>query len=163
MVMKKLFIFIALLNVSFGIFAFEFKPFYTGVRLEANQNSYKRVAAGAGLESFYSFSDYFILGTTILCSTDFSRFTTLEILLNPAYLFQFTFMKDRARLSVGAACGYEQIHYDKNVLHIFSIGAEVRMFVRLGNLKKSKLCLVPVIRAGYPYIWSAGLSIGAKF
>ena len=50
--MKKLLVFIALLNVSFGIFAFEFKPFYTGFKLEANQNSYKRGAAGSGLEWF---------------------------------------------------------------------------------------------------------------
>ncbi|MGN0740460.1 MAG: hypothetical protein ACI4LX_09855 [Treponema sp.] len=161
--MKKLLVFIALLNVSFGIFALEFKPFYTGFKLEANQNSNNRVAAGIGIESVYSFSDYVLLGTTILCSSDFTRFTTLEILLNPAYLFQFSFMKDRARLSVGAAVGYEQIHYDKTLMHVVSIGAEVRMFIRLGDLKKSKLCLVPVIRAGYPYIWSAGLSLGAKF
>ena len=59
--MKKLLVFIALLNVSFGIFAFEFKPFYTGFKLEANQNSYKRVAAGAGLILFWEQQYYVAL------------------------------------------------------------------------------------------------------
>lgn len=53
--MKKLFIFIALLNVSFGIFAFEFKPFYTGVRLEANKTVINELLPEPGWNRFILF------------------------------------------------------------------------------------------------------------
>lgn len=149
-------------NISAGGLS-EFSPFYSGLGVEAGMNSYDRVSCSLKMENIFSLTDKVKAGCSVLFGTDFDTFNTLEFFAEGGYLFPENFAGGRIKFMAGAAAGYEQIWHGGEALHTATAGVEGKMFVTLTDFGRSKAVLVPCIRLGYPYLWSAGLSFGVMF
>ena len=156
--MKKSILIFAFALMAAGAFCMEITPYYSALRAEANNNSRDHIAAGAGIEQFYSLSEKSKAGTAFVFSSDFTDFTTTEFLLAYDYLSADNLFGRKIPLFTGVAAGVENIFYDGDCKTKFDIGAEAKVvFV------KKQTCIIPFVRLGFPYLFSFGVSMGVTF
>ena len=139
-------------------FCMKITPYYSALRAEANNNSRDHIAAGAGIDQFYSLSAKSKAGTSFVFSSDFTDFTTTEFLLAYDYLSADNLFGRKIPLFTGVAAGVENIFYDGDCSTKLNIGAEAKVvFV------KKQTCIIPFVRLGFPYLFSLGVSMGVMF
>ena len=139
-------------------FCMKITPYYSALRAEANNNSRDHIAAGAGIDQFYSLSAKSKAGTSFVFSSDFTDFTTTEFLLAYDYLSADNLFGRKIPLFTGVAAGVENIFYDGDCSTKLNIGAEAKVvFV------KKQTCIIPFVRLGFPYLFSLDVSMGVMF
>lgn len=158
--MKKKILILSFCFLNFICFA-EFKPYYSAFRGEVNMNSEKNICMGLGIDQIYSITDSVKLGTNFLFDTDFTRFNSVELLISLDYVAFENLFNKKVTLLIGVAAGPELIFYDGTYKSTFNGGIQAKMLLK--TKYKSGLTFIPVVRFGYPYLFSAGLEIGVKF
>ena len=132
--MKKSILILAFALMAANGFCMKITPYYSALRAEANNNSDDHLAAGAGIEQFYSLSEKSKAGTAFVFSSDFTDFTTTEFLLAYDYLSADNLFGRKIPLFTGVAAGVENIFYDGDCKTKFDIGAEAKViFVKNRN------------------------------
>jgi len=149
---KIKFISILILFLSGSLYAFD--GLFVSLGGEANGNTREGAAAGGAFSIGFDINSSFSFGMKKSFSYDFKNFTTIEdtgffryypIKTIPVFLqaelgiiTYFEEGQSSTAISAGLAAGYRFIVF-KN------------------------LYIEPVVRGGYPFIWSGGLSVGILF
>jgi hypothetical protein len=125
------------------------------VGLEANMNAPVNTAAGAWFSAIRDLGrSPFAVGIKTGYSYDFSGLGTLEL----GALGRWYFLPlNKSRIFVQAELGADLIFYEGETLPAFLGGLAAGWRMPLGSW-----FLEPTLRAGYPYIWGAGLAFGYR-
>jgi hypothetical protein len=140
----------------FVLRAQETRGFSLGAGLEGNMNTLSAVASGASLSLVFNLNQSLGLGFKGTVSYNFDRILTVE----PGALFRWYAipMGEGAALFFQADLGVSLIIDDGSLFPapMESLSAGIRFSM-------GSLVIEPAVRAGYPFIWGAGLTLGYRF
>jgi len=153
---KIAFLTILILLCNVYAFAQDEKKMAVGLGLEWNMNSHEYFAGGAVLSVDYNLFQSFAVGLSVTASSNFTVFTALE----PAAMFRwYPLGKDHTGFFVQADAGVYLYMEDAQTVPMFLGGLRTGLRLPLGQ----SFYIEPYGRAGYPFAFGIGVSVGMRF